>query len=382
MSFGFATRLAGLYAAMFIVSGVQLPFFPLWLRAKGLDASEIGVVLAVPMVVRIVAIPFATRFADRRDALREAIVAMSLASVGGFLLLGLTSGFAAIFAAFVIAALAYTPIMPLAETYALKGLSARGRSYGPVRLWGSAAFIAGALVTELATDLIPASSLIWLMFGATVLVALSALTLPPLGIALLPPHERPQAKRLLRDPVFMMVIVSASLIQGSHALYYAFSALAWRTQGYDGTTIAALWALGVIAEIVLFAVQGRLPSFMTPALLLMCGAFGGGVRWVAMAFDPPALVLPLLQVLHALSFGASHLGALMYLARTVPAGQGATAQGYLAIALGIAMAAMTGISGLLFARYGVAAYAAMALAAIAGGICAFVAHRAGRVTAL
>ena len=36
---GFAPRLAALYAAMFIGVGMQLPFFPLWLKAKGLDAA-------------------------------------------------------------------------------------------------------------------------------------------------------------------------------------------------------------------------------------------------------------------------------------------------------------------------------------------------------
>ncbi len=71
-----------------------------------------------------------------------------------------------------------------------------------------------------------------------------------------------------------------------------------------------------------------------------------------MAFDPPGLALPWLQLLHALSFGASHLGAMMLIARIVPAGQGATAQGYLAIAMGAAMAAATGLSGLLFGAFG------------------------------
>ena len=44
------------------------------------------------------------------------------------------------------------------------------------------------------------------------------------------PHaERPQAqKSMLRDPVFLAVVASASLVQASHVLYYGFSALAWR----------------------------------------------------------------------------------------------------------------------------------------------------------
>jgi len=168
------------------------------------------------------------------------------------------------------------------------------------------------------------------------------------------------------------------LIQASHAVYYSFSALAWGAAGLDGTTIAGLWALGVIAEIVLFALQGRLPRLVTPTVLLMIGGFGGALRWGAMAIDLPSSALPLLQLLHAASFGATHLGMLGFVAAKAPAGQGATAQGYLAVALGTTMAVATGISGLLYAAFGSLAYAAMALAAIAGGVAGYVAHRSVR----
>ena len=75
---GFAPRLAALYAALFVLGGIQLPFFPVWLKAKGLDAGMIGLVLAAPMVARVFAIPVATRSADRHEALRAAIVVASL----------------------------------------------------------------------------------------------------------------------------------------------------------------------------------------------------------------------------------------------------------------------------------------------------------------
>jgi PPP family 3-phenylpropionic acid transporter len=83
-------------------------------------------------------------------------------------------------------------------------------------------------------------------------------------------------------------------------------------------------------------------------------------------------------MLHALSFGATHLGALMFLARHAPPGQAATAQGHLAIAAGLAMAAAMGVSGVLYDDFGSRAYVAMALAAIAGGACGFIAHRTRR----
>ncbi len=187
---------------------------------------------------------------------------------------------------------------------------------------------------------------------------------------------------MLRDPAFIAVLAAASLIQASHAVYYGFSALQWRGAGLDGTAIAALWGLGVIAEILLFAVSGRLPPFFQPTVLFMIGAAGGALRWAAMALDPPALMLPWLQLLHAASFGATHLGALGFVARHAPAGQGATAQGYLAIAVGATMAAATGLSGWLYGSFGSRAYLAMALAAVAGGAFGHIAQRTRRVTAL
>jgi len=380
---GFAPRVAALYAGIFVMGGIQLPFFPVWLKAKGLDPQMIGIVLAAPIVARLIAVPLVARTADRRDAVRAAIIVTSFLGVAGYVLVGLADGARAILAAYALASLALTPVMPLAETYALKGLGQRGRAYGPVRLWGSAAFILGTFVAGFATDTIPARDLIWLVAAASLISALAALTLEPLKAAA-PPANKPAEPRqpLLRDPAFIAVLAAASLIQASHAVYYGFSALQWRSAGLDGTAIAALWGLGVIAEILLFAVSGRLPPFFQPTVLLMIGAAGGAMRWAAMALDPPALILPWLQLLHAASFGATHLGALGFVARHAQAGQGATAQGYLAIAVGATMAAATGLSGWLYGGFGSRAYLAMALAAVAGGAFGHIAQRTRRVMAL
>jgi PPP family 3-phenylpropionic acid transporter len=64
--------------------------------------------------------------------------------------------------------------------------------------------------------------------------------------------------------------------------------------------------------------------------------------------------------------------------RTVPAELAATAQGYLAVALGLVMAAAMGLSGVLYARWGGLAYGAMALAAFAGALCAWAAKVVSR----
>src|SRR5262249_30618827 len=102
-SWGFVPRLAALYGALFLLPGIQMPFFPVWLKAKGMDAAMIGVVMATPMIIRAFSIPLLAHAVDRRDAVRATIMVASCVSVLGFVLLGLVEGVYAIFAVYVLA---------------------------------------------------------------------------------------------------------------------------------------------------------------------------------------------------------------------------------------------------------------------------------------
>ena len=365
---GFGVRLALFYAGLFVIAGIQMPFFPLWLEARGLNAAEIGLILATPMVVRVLAVPVAARIADRRGALRRMLIAGSCGAAVGYALVGWAQGVVAILAAVALASALAAPTIPLADAYALKGLGLRGRAYGPVRLWGSAAFIAANIGAGFASRLIAPTGYIWLMVAAAAAAAAASLGLRPLRPDGAPELAAPRRRRrLMPMPGFLPIAAAASLMQASHAVYYGFSTLDWTAKGFSGTAIGALWALGVAAEIVLFAFSARLPAALGPRALLLIGAAGAAVRWSAMALDPPAAVLPLLQCLHGLSFGASFLGAVQFLSRAAPHGEAATAQGDLATIQGIASAAATGLSGLLYGRFGDLAYVAMAGCAALGG---------------
>ena len=364
------------YASTFVALGVNLPFLPVWLTAKGLEPQTIGVVLALPMVLRLFAIPVATRVADRHDALWTVIMAAALAALAGFGALAFTTGTLAIAALYTLAATAFTLLFVLSDIYALRGLAPLRRAYGPVRLWGSAAFIVTNLAAGYLLDFIDARNLIWLVVAAVALCLAAAWALPPLA----PPVSSaravaPSARTLLRDPSFIAVAAAASLIQGSHALYYGFSTIDWQAAGYGGGSIGLLWGLGVLAEIVLFALSVRLPAAFTPSVLILIGGAGALIRWIAMALGPPGALLPLLQCLHGLSFGATHLGTLAFIGHAAPSGLAATAQGYISVSAGVVMAAATGLSGLLYGRFGAAAYGAMAVIAAAGLVAALVAHR-------
>lgn len=378
---GFAARSAALYAALFILNGVVLPFFPVWLRAKSVDLALIGVILAAPQIVRFFAIPLVTAHADRRDALRGTIVALSALAAAGYALVASVEGSLAILCAYALTSFAATPVMPLVETYTLRGLGARGRAYGPVRLWGSLAFIAGLCGAGFAADVLSPRHLIWLIVAASALALITAINLAPVSAGEVVPAAASSPvprRRLLRDRAFLVVALSAGLTQASHAVYYGFSALDWGKAGLDGTAIAALWTIGVIAEIVLFAASTWLPAFLTPSMLLIVGGAGAALRWTAMAFDPPVALLAFLQLLHAFSFGMTYLGALFFTHRHAPPGQAATAQGYLAVVLGVTAACATAVSGWLYGVFGDKAYAAMALVAVVGCAYGAVADRAAR----
>ena len=373
----FAFKLGLFYAAYFLFGGIHLPFFPLWLEAKGLDPASIGLILAVPTLARIVAVPVITRAADRYRAIKAALVICSTVGALAMTLVGLVDAPVAILLAFALAAIGFSPVYSLSDAYALCGLGERGRAYGPVRLWGSVAFIVGNIGAGFLLSLIVPVHLVWLIVAALAVTVMVAIALDPLDAQISPAGEPQASPRLLwRNTALLAVVAAASLTQASHALYYGFSTLDWRAAGLSGTTIGALWGLGVVAEIVLFAFSARLA--LSPTVLLALGAAGAVLRWGAMAFDPPAAVLPVLQLLHAASFGATHLGAMGFLARAVPKDLAATAQGLVGTASGIVTAAAIGLSGLIYAAAGSLAYLAMAGMGIAGLGCALAAHRLSR----
>jgi PPP family 3-phenylpropionic acid transporter len=369
----FAWRLALAYAAFFLIVGWHLPLFPVWLTARGLDPAAIGFVLAAMQAVRVVGTPLGTRLADRYGSLRGGIVVTTLASAIAIVALGAASGFAVIVVAAVTLAFVSAPVLPLTDAYGLRGLALRGKAYGPVRVWGSVAFIAANLTGGFLLDRLSPGHLIWVICAGNCALAAAALLLPPMWEESAPRAGRSRGH--LRQPAFLAFAAAASLIQASHAVYYGFSTLDWTAKGFGGVTIGVLWALGVAAEIVLFACAGRLPQSIGPIALILIGTAGGIVRWGAMTFDPPAILLFPLQLLHALSFGATHLGTMMFLSQNAPEGSRAAAQGDVSTASSLAMAGASALAGVLYGAGGSMAYSAMALLGAVGAAFALLAAR-------
>ena len=267
-----AVRLALFYAAVFLFVGVSLPFWPVWLSAKGLSATEIGLLITAGSWIRIAAPALAAHVADRRGRRRGVLILLAVSSFAVHLLFLVSEGFAALLAVSILAAIAFTPIIPMGENMTLLASRERGFDYGRVRLWGSIAFIVGAtaggrMVGDSGSDVI-----LWLVLGTLALTVLASLAMPETGSP--PARRRVPAAALLSQPSMAVFLVTASLIQASHAAAYGFATLAWRDAGIDDDVIGLLWAEGVLAEIVLFALGGGLAARLGPARLLAIAGRG------------------------------------------------------------------------------------------------------------
>jgi MFS transporter, PPP family, 3-phenylpropionic acid transporter len=136
-------RLAFFYAAAFLLVGIQLPFWPVWLSERGLDAREIGLVLAAPLWLKAASNPVAGALADRLGR-KRVIVTLALVALVGYALFLPRSGFWFYLGLSLLTAGCFSALLLLGDNIAITLAYARGLDYGRVRLWGSGTFIAAA----------------------------------------------------------------------------------------------------------------------------------------------------------------------------------------------------------------------------------------------
>jgi PPP family 3-phenylpropionic acid transporter len=369
----FAFRLALFYGAIFAMLGSHLPFFPVWLRAVGIDAAWIGIIAAVPPVTRFTILPLVTSLAERHAAVRGAMIVTAVMTTLGFVVIGTQHAPLAVLVVYALTAATWTPMIPLTDAYALRGVVRYGLDYGPVRLWGSAAFVVGALGCGWLADLIAAKYLIWIIAATAALGALVSLGLQPLESHKAQSSAPHRSAALLRDRGFLAIIAASALIQSSHSAYYIFGSITWQLFGLGGVTIAALWALGVIAEIVVFALSPRFT--WQPSTLVVIGGLGAVVRWLITAQEPPVDVLAVVQLAHGLSYGLTQVGIMGLMVRHVPIPVITRAQGYLAACGGIVASCASILSGAIYAGHGQGVYYAMAAMALSGAAVMWSARR-------
>ncbi|WP_158639212.1 MFS transporter [Elioraea rosea] len=371
-----ARRLALYYAAVFAGPGVTLPFLPAFLALQGLAPSEVAAALAAQQIARLLSGPLIGRAADGtgRRALVAALSAAA-AAASSLLLLAAPGPLTLAMACALTGALA-APLVPLGDALALRAASLGLCDFGRVRSIGSISFIAGTLAGGVAVRHLGAGIVPWAMAAGYVATSASALMLPGLGTARA--KGRGLGLGLLRNRRFLLLLLASGLTQGSHAMHYGFSVLWWQRAGIGPDVSGVLWTVGVVAEIALLMGARDIAGRAGAAGLLAIGAAAGVLRWSVTAATVEPWLLASLQLLHALTFGATMLGAAGMIARLVPPELGATAQTlHAAFGPGLATMLLTAASGPLYARFGGLAFLAMAAACAAALIPAALLARRG-----
>ena len=370
----FEFRIALIFAAIFFPIGVHLPYFPLWLEAKGFGAAEIGIILAAPMFLRIFTTPLLTALADRagdRANVLVALVAISLvASLGYFL----PPSYAIVLAVSLGLQVVWAAQSPIADSLALSGVRRFGSSYPSMRIWGSIAFLCaslagGALLGVASADVVP----IIMTCGLACTLAVS-LTAPRLGrprrASPLSADGLQEAAPGLFNRYFLLIVIGVGVINASHGLLFGFVSIYWKSVGINDTAIGFLWAFAVVAEVAVFMAFTRVFGSLSATGVLCVSGAAAILRWVAFPLIVPAgLGLAgffAVQSLHALSTGLFLIGLQKVIAETVAEERTGAAQGIAFFANGFTMAAVTLVSGPLYESLGVDGFYVMAVIAAVG----------------
>ncbi len=366
-----ATRLSLLYAVVFVEIGIAMPFMPVWLKALGLDARIIGALLALPIAMKIVATAPLVGLIDRGVAARTLLLAGSLAVAATYALMpaGAAIGWPCLALLVAVNAAAGAPLVPTIDYLTLAAVRhSRRLDYARIRMAGSIGFLVASLLGGLALGAMGERLAVPVLLTGLALVAAATIFASPVEAgapqARVEPGERPRIPRLL-----WLCIGAQATIQASHAATYAFGSIHWQVSGIPASWIGVLWAIGVAAEIVFFALVGRWPArWRSPFRLIGLGATASLVRVVGLSLVGGELIPALLlQTLHAFSFGATQLGAMTAISAFAPDGARGRAQGMSSAVNASASAAATVGCGLAYeAGGGSLAFALMAPLALTG----------------
>jgi len=299
-------RLSGFYFWYFALLGGLFPYWSLYLNDQGLTPSQIGTLLAVPLVTKILAPNLWSWLADtsgRRLGIIRLGVVLAMLCFAGIFLVDSLFGLTLVLVGY---SFFWNAVLAQHEVITLGFLGARPERYGAIRLWGSVGFIAAVVG---AGALFEVAGIHWFpMLGMGLLGAIlvSSLLIPK-------PESAPAAQyreplwAVVRQPAVLTFLGAGLLLQAAHGAYYSFFSLHLQELGYGRTAIGLLWSVGVVAEVLVFAVMHRVLLRYGVRLLLLASLGLAAVRWWLIGhFSESILLLVMAQTLHAFTFGTYH----------------------------------------------------------------------------
>ena len=364
-------RLSGFYFFYFALLGSAAPFLGLYFDHLGFSAARIGELVAIPMLMRCVA---PNLWGWLGDATGQRLMIVRLGAVCtllSFSLIFYGKSYAWLALVMALHAFFWHAVLPQFEVITLAHLREQASRYSQIRLWGSIGFIVavvglGALFERLGLDVYPVA-----VMAVMVGIVISSIWVPDAV-----PEQRPELDgqdgflRQLCRPGVLAFFVSVGLMQVSHGPYYTFFSIHLEALGYGRSTIGMLWALGVVAEILLFLVMAALLARFSLRQVLLASFALAAIRWLLLGTLADHLgVLLVAQLMHAATFGSFHAAAIHFVQRSFGHRQQGQGQALYATLAGIGGALGALYSGYSWASLGpLWTFAIASLAALAAAV--------------
>lgn len=303
-------RLSAYYFCYFAFIGAFMPFFGLYLKSLGFSAFDIGLLVSMMQLMRLLG-PYAWgALADRLGERVRIVRLTALATLLIFFGFYVAQGFVAIFTVLALHSFFWVAALPLVETLTFEHLREQAARYSRIRMWGSIGFIAAVAGTGAVLDRLPVDRLLWVCSAVLATILLTALFIPEAPRRSAAGSASPIGA-ILGERRVRALFAACFVMTAAHGAFNVFYSIFLAEHGYSKSLVGGLWSLGVVAEItVFFFMSALLRRYSLRLIMIVCFA-AAVVRFATIGWGIDSLTaLVLAQLLHGLTFGAFHSAAI------------------------------------------------------------------------
>ncbi|MHC1765536.1 MAG: MFS transporter [Verrucomicrobiia bacterium] len=289
-------------AAQFAAGGAVVPFVTLYLRDRGLDLGQISLIFVASSATLLVFPLLWGMLADRVIPLNRLFAFLNAGACVALLALALGRTYPALLLAYTCYFACFNPTLYLMNALGFHHLSDPREQFGRLRAWGSLGWIIPFLPIALWLRLSGGRDLEFVLYvgmGCSLVMVALTFWLPhtPPGARASAANQKagsaygPAIRRLLRDPDYLVVLVSMFLIAGSFSLLTYYSPALLEDSGIARVWIGPVQAIAVVSEIVLFQWQPHLLKRWNYAAVIIAGCVALSLRHLVFGMAESAWVL-------------------------------------------------------------------------------------------
>jgi len=305
-------ELSKFYYLYYAFVGLFTPYWGLYLTSLKFSPIQIGLLLAMFQFGRVVSPNIWGWLADRTNKRSQWVRLIAMMGSIFFVYSFFANSFYEILFIMMSMSIFTSSTIPLIESLTLAHLSSgKGNfDYSKIRVWGSVGFICAALFMGFGIDFFGIKALLFVLLSVQILIYFQSLRVPE-HVSDIKNEARRPILNVIKDPQVIAVILGCTLMVSSHGLLYNFYSIYLNTLDYSSMVIGALWAVGVICEILIFLCMPKILKLVDLKQVLLISLILAVARFFLIGtFADNLWVLIFAQTLHAATFGSFHVASV------------------------------------------------------------------------